>query len=292
MGIGTHEMKLIRFGEIGKEKPGVIVGDGVRLDVSAFCSDYGENFFAESGVSNLERWLTENPSLAPTIDGDLRLGCPICRPSKIVCVGLNFRDHAVESGMQIPNEPVLFFKSTTALAGPNDNLVIPRNAQKVDWEVELAVVIGQRASYISRENAREFIAGYVLHNDYSERSFQLERGGQWVKGKSADTFAPLGPFLATRDEIPDTSNLEMWLTVNSEFRQKSTTAQMIFDVAAIVSYCSEFMTLLPGDVISTGTPAGVGLGMKPPTYLKPGDVVELGIEGLGKSRQSVVALTV
>jgi 2,4-didehydro-3-deoxy-L-rhamnonate hydrolase len=286
----THEMKLIRFGELGKEKPGVVIGDGIRLDVSAFGSDYNEDFFAGNGLLHLERWLEENRSSLPIINQGVRLGSPICRPSKIVCVGLNFRDHANESGLQIPNEPVLFFKSTTALVGPNDDLIIPRNAQKVDWEVELVVVIGQRARYVTRENALAFIAGYALHNDYSERSFQLERGGQWVKGKSADTFAPLGPYVATRDEVPDTSNLEMWLKVNGVFRQKSTTAHMIFDIPTIVSYCSEFMTLLPGDIVSSGTPAGVGLGMRPPLYLKPGDLVELGIQGLGISRQRVIAL--
>jgi len=184
---------------------------------------------------------------------------------------------------------VVFFKSTTALAGPNDNVIIPRNAEKVDWEVELAVAIGKKASYIPKERAFEYIAGYVLHNDYSERSFQLERGGQWVKGKSADTFAPLGPFLATRDEIPDPGRLDMWLKVNGEIRQKESTSDLIFDVPTLVSYLSEFMTLLPGDIISTGTPSGVGLGMKPPKYLKPGDVVEMGIEGLGESRQTMVA---
>jgi 2-keto-4-pentenoate hydratase/2-oxohepta-3-ene-1,7-dioic acid hydratase in catechol pathway len=284
-------MKLIRFGNAGKEKPGVLLEDGVRLDVSAFGSDYNEEFFAGNGLSHLARWLEKNFYSAPRIDQGLRLGSPICRPSKIVGVGLNFRDHAMESGMQIPDEPVLFFKSTTALVGPNDDLVIPRNAHKVDWEVELAVIIGKQAKYVPRESALDFIAGYALHNDYSERSFQLERGGQWVKGKSADTFAPLGPYVATTDEVPDTNNLEMWLTVNGTMRQKSTTAQMIFDVPAIVSYCSEFMTLLPGDVISTGTPAGVGLGNRPPVYLKAGDLVELGIERLGQSRQNVVALS-
>jgi 2-keto-4-pentenoate hydratase/2-oxohepta-3-ene-1,7-dioic acid hydratase in catechol pathway len=282
-------MRLIRFGEPGSEKPGVLLGDGTRLDVSRFGSDYDEEFFVRDGLSTLRRWLKENDSAAPRIGRGLRLGPPICRPSKIVCIGLNFRDHAVEAGMQIPNEPVLFFKSTTSLVGPDDDLVIPRNAQKVDWEVELAVVMGKRAKYVPQESALDFVAGYVLHNDYSERSFQLERGGQWAKGKSADTFAPLGPYLATRDEVPDTSSLDMWLKVNGEFRQKSTTSQMIFDVPTLVSYCSEFMTLLPGDVISTGTPAGVGLGMKPPAYLKPGDLVELGIEGLGQARQKVVA---
>jgi 2,4-diketo-3-deoxy-L-fuconate hydrolase len=282
-------MRLIRFGELGRENPGVLLGDGTRLDISGFGSDYDEEFFARDGISNLSRWLKENGPSAPRIDPGRRLGPPICRPSKIVCIGLNFRDHAVEAGMQIPNEPVIFFKSTTSVVGPDDDLVMPRNAKKVDWEVELAVVMGKTAKYVPQERALEFVAGYVLHNDYSERSFQLERGGQWVKGKSADSFAPLGPYLATRDEIPDTTRLGMWLKVNGQFRQKSTTAQMIFDVPTLVSYCSEFMTLLPGDVISMGTPAGVGLGMKPPAYLQPGDVVELGIEGLGESRQKVVA---
>jgi len=191
--------------------------------------------------------------------------------------------------MEIPQEPVIFFKATTSLVGPNDAVVIPRNATKVDWEVELAVILGKKASYVPKERAHEFVAGYALHNDYSERSFQLERGGQWVKGKSADTFAPLGPFLATGDEIPDPGRLGMRLKVNGEIRQKSTTANMIFDVPTLVSYISQFMTLLPGDVISTGTPAGVGLGMRPPSYLKAGDVVELGIDGLGESRQKLVA---
>jgi 2-keto-4-pentenoate hydratase/2-oxohepta-3-ene-1,7-dioic acid hydratase in catechol pathway len=218
----------------------------------------------------------------------VRLGAPICRPSKIVCIGLNFRDHAEESGMEIPKEPVIFFKATSALVGPNDSLVIPKNATKVDWEVELAIVMEKRASYVSRENALDYVAGFALHNDYSERSFQLERGGQWVKGKSADSFAPLGPFLATKDEIQDFNQLGMWLKVNGEFRQRGSTSKMIFDVPALVAYVSEFMTLLPGDLISTGTPPGVGLGMKPPQYLKAGDVVELGIDGLGESRQQVV----
>jgi 2-keto-4-pentenoate hydratase/2-oxohepta-3-ene-1,7-dioic acid hydratase in catechol pathway len=222
------------------------------------------------------------------VPSTVRLGPPICRPSKIVCIGLNFRDHAAESKMEIPREPVIFFKATTSLVGPNDSLVIPKNATKVDWEVELAVVIGKKALYVPKERALDYVAGFALHNDYSERTFQLERGGQWVKGKSADTFAPLGPFLATQHEIPAPANLEMWLKVNGEIRQKSSTANMIFDVATLVSYVSEFMTLLPGDVISTGTPAGVGLGMKPPQYLKSGDVVELGIDGLGHSRQNVV----
>jgi 2-keto-4-pentenoate hydratase/2-oxohepta-3-ene-1,7-dioic acid hydratase in catechol pathway len=282
-------MKLIRFGEAARETAGIVTDDATRLDVSTFVRDYDEAFFASDGLSELKRWLKENAASAPRIAQSIRLGPPISRPSKIVCIGLNFRDHAQESGMEIPKEPVIFFKATTSLVGPNDDLVIPKGGQKVDWEVELAVVIGKKGTYVGRDQALEYVAGYVLHNDYSERVFQLERGGQWVKGKSADTFAPLGPFLATRDEIPDTSRLGMWLKVNGISRQHSSTGEMIFDVATLVSYVSQFMTLLPGDVISTGTPAGVGLGMKPPQYLKAGDVVELGIDKLGGSRQRVVA---
>src|SRR5467141_471087 len=281
-------MKLIRVGAAGKEKPGVVLRNGTREDVSQFVSDYDERFFAEDGLDALRRWLDRNESTAPRISSSIRLGPPICRPSKIICIGLNYRDHAAESGAEIPREPVVFMKATTSLVGPNDPVVIPRNAEKLDWEVELAVVIGRKAAYITKEQALAFVAGYALHNDYSERSFQLERGGQWVKGKSADTFAPLGPFLATRDEVPEPGRLGMWLKVNGEFRQRSSTGNMIFAVPVLVSYLSQFMTLLPGDVISTGTPAGVGLGMKPePVYLKPGDVVELGIDGLGESRQEI-----
>jgi len=282
-------MKLIRFGEVGREKPGVLLGDGTRIDVSAMGSDYDESFFSNGGLAKLDAWVRSKGSSAPRTASSVRLGSPICRPSKIVCIGLNFRDHAAESKMELPKEPVIFFKSTTSLVGPNDPLVIPKNGTKVDWEVELAVVIRKKTLYVSKEDALSFVAGFVLHNDYSERSFQLERGGQWVKGKSADTFAPLGPFLATTDEIPNTGKLRMWLKVNGEFRQNGSTENMIFDVAFLVSYVSQFMTLLPGDVISTGTPAGVGLGMNPPKYLKAGDVVELGVDGLGESRQQVVA---
>jgi 2,4-didehydro-3-deoxy-L-rhamnonate hydrolase len=282
-------MKLIRFGEPGKERPGLMMDDAVRLDVSSCVQDYDEVFFANDGISQLRQWFEEHATSAPRVASSVRLGSPISRPSKIVCIGLNFRDHAKESKMELPQEPVIFFKATTSLAGPNDDLIMPKNAQKVDWEVELAVVIGKRGGYIEREQALEHVAGYALHNDYSERVFQLERGGQWVKGKSADTFAPLGPFLATTDEIPDTSDLGMWLKVNGVYRQRSSTSEMIFDVPTLVSYVSQFMTLLPGDIISTGTPAGVGLGMKPPQYLKEGDVVELGIDQLGESRQRVVA---
>lgn len=282
-------MKLIRWGEPGKEKPGVLLSDGTRLDVSGIVSDYDERFFSEDGITKLKQWLDRNGSSAPHVSSSLRLGPPICRPSKIICIGLNYRDHAAESGAEVPREPVIFMKATSSLTGPNDPVVIPRNAEKLDWEVELAVIVGKTAAYVTKEQALNFVAGYALHNDYSERSFQLERGGQWVKGKSADTFAPIGPFLATPDEVPEPGRLGMWLKVNNEFRQNSNTAKMIFNVSTIIGYLSEFMTLLPGDVISTGTPAGVGLGMHPPQYLKPGDVVELGMEGLGDARQRIVA---
>lgn len=282
-------MKLIRFGEPGRETPGVVLEDSARCDVSSFTRDYDEAFFADGGLEQLEHWLKDNAASAPRVAQSQRLGPPICRPSKIVCIGLNFHDHARESNMEVPKEPVIFFKATTSLVGPNDDLIIPKNGTKVDWEVELAVVIGKKAGYVETEEALEYVAGYALHNDYSERVFQLERAGQWVKGKSADTFAPLGPFLATRDEIPNTGDLAMWLKVNGVHRQRSSTRQMIFDVPTLVSYVSQFMTLLPGDVISTGTPAGVGLGMRPPQYLKAGDLVELGIDKLGESQQKVVA---
>jgi 2-keto-4-pentenoate hydratase/2-oxohepta-3-ene-1,7-dioic acid hydratase in catechol pathway len=281
-------VKLIRFGTPGEERPGLQLGDGARIDASAFGEDYDERFFAGGGPDRLRDWAAREAAQAPRIPRGARLGPPIGRPSKIVCIGLNYRDHAAESGMAIPNEPVLFFKATSSIVGPDDAVLIPRTGSKLDWEVELAVVIGSKANGVDRTQAMQHVAGYVLHNDYSERVFQLERGGQWVKGKSADTFAPLGPFLATRDEIPDPASLRMWLTVNGTVRQESTTANMIFDVATLVSYVSEFMTLLPGDVISTGTPAGVGLGMKPsPVYLAPGDEVALGIDRLGESRQKV-----
>ena len=283
-------MKLIRFGTPGNEKPGLILDDGRRIDASAFGSDYDEAFFGGDDLVRLAAWAGKNAASAPVIDSSVRLGPCIARPSKIVCIGLNYADHAKESGADIPKEPILFFKSTSSLVGPNDDVIIPRGSQKTDWEVELAVIIGQRASYVSESEAMRHVAGYALHNDYSEREWQLERGGQWVKGKSCDTFAPLGPFLATRDEIANPHVLPMWLKVNGVTRQNSSTAQMIFDVPQLVSYISQFMTLLPGDVISTGTPPGVGLGLKPtPVFLKPGDVVELGIEGLGESKQHAIS---
>jgi 2-keto-4-pentenoate hydratase/2-oxohepta-3-ene-1,7-dioic acid hydratase in catechol pathway len=282
-------MKLIRFGDRGKEKPGLLLQDGTRVDASAAVTDYNEEFFATDGLEKLRRWLEKNTGNLPRVTSSLRLGASVCRPSKIVCIGLNYRDHAAETGQEVPKEPVIFFKASSSLAGPNDNVVIPKGSTKLDWEVELAFVIGKEARYVARQNALDHVAGYVLHNDYSERAFQLERGGQWVKGKSADTFAPLGPFLATRDEIPDPGHLDLWLKVNGQTRQSSNTEQMVFGVADLVTYVSQFMTLLPGDVISTGTPPGVALGMKPPVYLKPADVVALGIQGLGESQQEVVA---
>jgi len=278
-------MKLIKFGQQGSEKPGVILSNGTTIDVSAFTPDFDEAFFESSGLERLSAWLEMNASNAPQVPAGIRLGAPLARPSKIICIGLNYSDHAKESGMAVPVEPIIFFKSTTALTGPNDGLVIPEGSEKTDWEVELAVVIGKTARSVSEDAAMDYVAGYVLHNDYSERAWQLERGGQWVKGKSADTFAPLGPWLATKEEIPDPHILRLWLKVNGEMKQDGTTANLIFKIPFLVSYLSRFMTLLPGDVISTGTPAGVGLGFNPPQYLRVGDTVELGIDGLGIQKQ-------
>lgn len=278
-------MKLIRFGALGQEKPGVQLESGKRIDVSTFGEDYNEHFFGNEGVNRLREWLKDNLKACPEVSDQIRLGSPLARPSKLICVGLNYAKHAAESGMETPKEPVLFFKATSAIVGPFDDVVIPKNSTKTDWEVELAVVIGKKASYVSKESALEHVAGYVLHNDYSEREYQIERGGQWVKGKSCDTFAPLGPFVATADEIKDPNNLQLWLKLNGVMTQNSNTEDFVFNIQTLVSYISEFMTLLPGDVISTGTPAGVGMGLNPQRYLKAGDVVELGIEGLGVSRQ-------
>ncbi|MDA9157165.1 fumarylacetoacetate hydrolase family protein [Flavobacteriaceae bacterium] len=282
-------MKLIRFGEIGNEKPGVQLDNGDWIDVSAFGQDYNEAFFGGDGIEQLKKWVITSASQCPVVDPKIRLGVPLVRPSKIVCVGLNYAKHAAESGMDIPKEPVLFFKATSALVGPNDAIIIPKGSVKTDWEVELSIVIGKQASYVTEANALSHVAGYILHNDVSEREFQLERSGQWVKGKSCDTFAPLGPFIATRDEIKDPNNLHLWLKLNNQVMQDSSTSDFIFNVQEVVSHISQFMTLLPGDIISTGTPFGVGLGLTPPKYLKPGDIVELGIEGLGTSRQEVKA---
>ncbi|MGQ0739637.1 MAG: fumarylacetoacetate hydrolase family protein [Bacteroidota bacterium] len=280
-------MKLIRHGLSGHEKPGVMLNDG-WFDVSGHIHDYNEEFFETDGIKRLQTFIQQT-DLKP-VSKQTRLGPPIARPSKIICIGLNYSDHAKESNMQLPAEPVVFFKASSAIAGPNDDLVIPKNSKKTDWEVELAIVIGKKASYINEADALGHIAGYMLHNDYSEREFQLERSGQWVKGKSCDTFAPLGPFLATPDEIADVKNLRLWLTVNGKMMQDGNTKNLVFNLPFLVSYLSQFMSLLPGDIISTGTPAGVGLGQKPgPVYIKPGDVIELGIDGLGSSKQVAIA---
>lgn len=276
-------MKLIRFGEPGQEKPGVHI-NAINYDASAFGEDFGEQFFAANGLKRFADWLKKNPDL-PKLEPGVRIGAPFTRPSKIICVGLNYSDHAKETGAKLPEEPIIFFKATSALGGPNDKLIIPRNSTKTDWEVELGVVIGKTASYVSEHDAMEYVAGYCVHNDYSERAFQLERGGQWVKGKSCDTFAPMGPYLVTTDEIADVHNLRLVLTVNGKAFQDGNTSNMVFKIPYLVSYISQFMTLLPGDVISTGTPAGVGLGFNPPIFVKPGDVIELAIEGLGTQKQ-------
>lgn len=278
-------MKLIRFGAVGNEKPGVQLDNGTKLDVSAFGTDYNEAFFGNGGIEKLSAWLENNQSNCPQVEDSVRLGVPLTRPSKIVCVGLNYAQHAAETGADIPKQPVLFFKSTTALVGPNDDVIIPKGSEKTDWEVELAIVIGKKASYVDEADALDHIAGYVLHNDVSERAFQIELSGQWCKGKGCDTFAPVGPFIATKDEIADPNNLNLWLKLNGKVMQNSATSDFIFNVQHVVSHISQYMTLLPGDIISTGTPFGVGLGLKPPMYLKEGDVMELGIEGLGVSKQ-------
>jgi 2,4-didehydro-3-deoxy-L-rhamnonate hydrolase len=282
-------MKLIRFGKAEMEKPGIETSEGKRLDVSAFGIDWSEEFLGdETGMQKLAEWIEANQASCPEISSGERLGPPIYKPSKIICVGLNYSLHAKESGMDVPEQPVLFMKATSSLSGPFDTIVIPKNSQATDWEVELAIVIGKKASYVAVEDAYEHIAGYVLHNDVSERDFQLRHGGQWVKGKSCDTFAPLGPYLVTKDEIADPNNLRLWLKVNGKTVQDSNTSDLVFNVPTLVSYISQYMTLLPGDIISTGTPSGVGMGLKPPVYLKEGDVVELGVEGLGISRQDVI----
>ncbi len=279
-------MKLVRIGKLNKEKPAVLI-DNKYFDVSDFITDFNESFFENEGIQHLENIVSKND--LKEIHNPERIGSCVARPSKIICVGLNYIDHAKETGAEIPKEPILFFKSTTALNGPFDDVVIPKGSSKTDWEVELAIVIGKKAQYVSEKEAYDYIAGYCLHNDYSEREFQLERGGNWSKGKGCDTFAPLGPFLVTKDEIKDVHDLNMWLDVNGKRFQVSNTNQLIFNVPQVVSYISQFMTLLPGDVISTGTPHGVGLGLKPPIFLKPGDCVTLGMDSLGEQKQNLVA---
>jgi 2,4-diketo-3-deoxy-L-fuconate hydrolase len=281
-------MKLIRFGEINKEKPGLILNNNY-YDASSFGEDFDEHFFESEGLNRLQKFIDSERSRLIEISKDTRLGSPVGRPSKIICIGLNYADHAKETHAKIPSEPIIFFKSTSAICGPFDDIIIPKKSEKTDWEVELAVTIGKKTSYANELNANDSIAGYCLHNDLSEREFQLERNGQWVKGKSCDTFAPLGPFMATPDEIPNVNNLRLWLTVNGRKMQDGNTANLIFRIPFLISYISQFMTLLPGDIISTGTPSGVGLGMNPQVYLKNGDVMELGIDGLGSAKQKVRA---
>ncbi len=268
---------------------GILTNDNRVIDVSVFGEDYNENFFSNDGLTRLKDWLNHHEKDCQEIKEE-RFGAPVSSPSKIICIGLNYSDHAAEVNAPLPPEPVIFFKSTSAICGPNDEVIIPKNSKKTDWEVELAVLIGKKATYIDEADALQYIAGYMLHNDYSERAFQLERGGQWVKGKSCDTFAPLGPYLVTKDEIKDIDNLRLWLKVNGKIMQDGSTKNLVHKIPFLVSYVSQFMTLLPGDIISTGTPAGVGLGQKPePLYLKAGDTVELGIDHLGSSKQNLVA---
>ena len=279
-------MKLIRYGQAGHEKPGLIDEDGAIRDVSAVVDDIAGEVLTERGLSRLRAL---EPSALPKVGGEPRYGAPVGRIGKFICVGLNFTDHAAESGMAVPEQPVIFMKATTAIVGANDDVVIPRGAEKTDWEVELGVVIGDTARDVPVSKALAHIAGYLIVNDVSERAFQLEHGGQWVKGKSCDTFGPLGPWLVTRDEVPDPQNLAMSLSVNGHQYQNGNSRTMVFGVARLVSYISRYMTLAPGDVISTGTPAGVGLGQKPPVYLRPGDVMDVQIERLGSQRQRVIA---
>jgi 2,4-didehydro-3-deoxy-L-rhamnonate hydrolase len=279
-------LKLLRYGPVGREKPGLRAVDGTLRDLSAVVPDIAGAALTSEGLKQLEQI---DVSRLPIVDGQPRLGAPVGAVGKMICVGLNYADHAAEAGMAIPSMPVIFMKATTAIVGPNDNIVIPRDSVKTDWEVELGVVIGDVARAVSTADARQHIAGYLVVNDVSERAFQLEQGGQWVKGKSCDTFGPIGPYLVTRDEVADPQRLSLWLEVNGHRYQRGNTRTMIFSVDALVSHISQYMTLMPGDIVSTGTPPGVGMGQTPPTYLKPGDVVTLGIEGLGVQRQSVVA---
>lgn len=279
-------MKLVRYGAIGAEKPGLIDAEGKIRDLSDVVGDIAGATLSDAGLDLIR---SVDPATLPEVDGDVRLGPCVGGVGKIVAIGLNYSDHAAESGMAVPPEPIMFMKATSCISGPNDPVIIPRGSEKTDWEVELAIVIGSRAKYVSEGDAMNHVAGFCVMNDVSERAFQIERQGQWVKGKSADTFGPLGPWLVTRDEIDDPQALAMDLSVNGQIRQKGTTATMVYGVAHLVSYVSQFMTLHPGDLIPTGTPPGVGMGMKPPSYLKPGDVIELGIEGLGRQRQVCVA---
>ena len=275
-------MKLLRHGAVGQEKPGILLADGTIRDLSGLVPDIGGAVLSDAGIAML-RGL--DATGLPVVPSGTRLGPCVAGTGKFICIGLNYADHAAESGMAVPPEPVIFMKATSAIVGPFDNVLIPRGSEKTDWEVELAIVIGTAAKYVSEADALKHVAGYTVSNDVSERAFQTERAGQWTKGKSCDTFGPLGPWLVTRDEVADPQDLAMWLTVNGVTRQNGSTRTMVYGAAHLVSYLSQFMTLHPGDVISTGTPPGVGMGMKPPVYLKDGDVVELGIAGLGTQKQ-------
>jgi 2-keto-4-pentenoate hydratase/2-oxohepta-3-ene-1,7-dioic acid hydratase in catechol pathway len=279
-------MKLLRYGPDGKEKPGFLDAEGALRDLSNVVADIDAVALSPAGIARLS---AVDPKTLPLVPGKPRIGMPVSGVSKFVAIGLNYSDHARESNMAIPSEPVVFMKAPSSLCGPDDDVVTPKHSTKLDWEVEIGIVIGTKAQYVSRENALQYVAGYCVVNDVSERNYQLERGGQWDKGKSFDTFGPVGPWLVTRDEVADPQNLDMWLDVNGERMQRGNTRTMIFDCATIVSYLSECMTLLPGDIITTGTPPGVGMGMKPPRFLQPGDVMTLGIDKLGQQRQRVVA---
>jgi 2-keto-4-pentenoate hydratase/2-oxohepta-3-ene-1,7-dioic acid hydratase in catechol pathway len=279
-------MKLLRYGPAGSEKPAILADDGSIRDLSAHVGDIQGDVIGPAGLAKLAQI---DPSSLPIVAEGARLGPCVARTGKFICIGLNYADHAAESGMAVPPEPVIFMKATSAICGPNDPIIIPRGSEKTDWEVELAVVIGTKCKYVSEADALDYVAGYALTNDVSERAFQLERAGNWTKGKSCDNFGQLGPWLVTRDEVADPQNLSMWLTVNGQTMQDGSTKTMVYGVAHVVSYLSQFMTLHPGDVISTGTPPGVGMGKKPPHYLRAGDVVELGIAGLGQQRQDVIA---
>lgn len=279
-------MKLLRFGETGAEKPGIIDADGNIRDLSGIVDDIAGGTLSEDGLKAIR---SADLNSLPVVSSDTRLGACVAGTGKFICIGLNYADHAEESGMDVPPEPVIFMKATSAICGPNDPIIIPRGSEKTDWEVELAVVIGKRAKYVSEADALDYVAGYAVTNDVSERAFQLERAGNWTKGKSCDNYGQIGPWLVTKDEISDPQNLPMWLTVNGTKMQDGSSKTMVYGVEHVVSYLSQFMSLHPGDVISTGTPPGVGMGQKPPQYLRPGDVVELGIEGLGSQRQNVIA---
>ena len=278
-------MKLVRYGNPGKEKPGLIDADGKLRDLSALVKDIGPDQLSDAALAKIAKVKTDK---LPLVRGKPRMGCPVANVGKFIAIGLNYADHAAESGLPIPPEPIVFMKATTCIQGPNDPVMLPKGSVKSDWEVELGVVIGSKARYVSQKDALNFVAGYCTINDVSEREYQIERGGTWDKGKGCDTFGPIGPWLVTRDEVPSPQKLDMWLDLNGKRMQTGNTKTMIFNVAKIVSYVSQFMTLMPGDVITTGTPPGVGLGMKPPLYLKKGDVMTLGIQGLGEQSQTVV----